>query len=199
MTEPHRVEPLTVAEVAALFKSADFPWWIAGGWGLDLFLGHQTRPHEDTDVLVLRRDQRRLQAHLEGWELHAADPPGTGSLRPWTAEEQLDLPVHQVWCRKEPTRPWQLEIVLGETTNGQWAFRRNPNITRPLELLGATTDAGIPYVAPEVLLLFKAKHLRPKDNLDFEAVASKLQPDSREWLFTAIEHTYPGHPWLASL
>lgn len=142
MTEPHRVEPLTVAEVAALFKSADFPWRIAGGWGLDLFLGHQTRPHEDTDVLVLRRDQRGLQAHLEDWDLHAADPPGTGSLRPWTAEEQLDLPVHEVWCRKEPHNPWQLEIVLGDTSNGHWVFRRNANVTRALDVLAARQRMG---------------------------------------------------------
>lgn len=47
-----RIEPLSLDEVVSLFRSASFPWWIAGGWGLDLFLGVPTRPHEDVDVLV---------------------------------------------------------------------------------------------------------------------------------------------------
>lgn len=199
MTESHRAEPLTVADVSALFRSADFPWWIAGGWGLDLFLGHETRAHDDTDVLVLRRDQQRLQKHLEGWDLRAADPPGTGSLRAWPPGENLNLPVHEVWCRSESTRPWQLEILLGETTNEQWAFRRNSNVTRPLELFGATTKEGVPYVAPEVLLLFKAKHLRPKDEQDFDAVVDELQRESRDWLREAIAATHPEHPWIKRL
>jgi hypothetical protein len=42
--------------VAALLAGIDSPWWIAGGWALDLFIGDQTRAHEDLDVGILRRD-----------------------------------------------------------------------------------------------------------------------------------------------
>jgi hypothetical protein len=35
-------------------------WWIAGGWAVDLFLGEQTRVHDDVDVAVLRRDEHEL-------------------------------------------------------------------------------------------------------------------------------------------
>jgi hypothetical protein len=30
--------------------------WSAGGWALDLFVGAQSRPHDDLDVRILRRD-----------------------------------------------------------------------------------------------------------------------------------------------
>src|SRR4051812_33101230 len=127
-----RKNPLTIDEVVSLFRGVQFPWWIGGGWGLDLFLEGPTRSHEDVDVLVLRRDQTKLQHHLRGWQLCAADPPGTGALRPWTQGEELQLPVHQVWCRQRDDGPWQLEIMFGETTNDYWWFRRNPAIRKRL-------------------------------------------------------------------
>jgi hypothetical protein len=35
----------------------DGPWWIGGGWAIDLFVGSSPREHDDVDVVVLRRDQ----------------------------------------------------------------------------------------------------------------------------------------------
>jgi Aminoglycoside-2''-adenylyltransferase len=43
-------------KAATCFAALHVPWWIAGGWAIDLFLGRQTREHEDLDVLILRRD-----------------------------------------------------------------------------------------------------------------------------------------------
>src|ERR1700694_1145532 len=80
-------EALTVDQVATRLAAAPFPWWIAGGWAIDLFVGHQTRPHDDIDIVVLRRDQRAVQEAMADWELWAADPPG--SLRPWSPGESL--------------------------------------------------------------------------------------------------------------
>jgi len=74
-----------VRDLAPLLAGMAFPWWVAGGWAIDLFVGHQTRLHDDLDVLVLRRDQLAVHQALRGWDLHAADPPGT--LRPWAPGE----------------------------------------------------------------------------------------------------------------
>ena len=51
-------QPWQPKEVARFFSTLTVPWWIAGGWALDLFLGEQTRDHEDIDVQILRRDQQ---------------------------------------------------------------------------------------------------------------------------------------------
>lgn len=72
-----RWDPLTPAEVAEVLRGLDPPWWLAGGWAIDLHVGRQTREHADTDVLVLRDDLPAVQQHLAGWDLHAADPRGT--------------------------------------------------------------------------------------------------------------------------
>lgn len=55
----HKWEPLSVEEVVDLMSGLQVPWWIAGGWAIDLFLGRQTRAHGDTDVLIRRDDQLR--------------------------------------------------------------------------------------------------------------------------------------------
>jgi hypothetical protein len=89
--------------------------------------------------------------------------------------------------------------MLGETNNGDWLFRRNPAVARSLRTLGTTTNDGVPYIAPEILLLFKAKHPRPKDEQDFNGVIAKLESPSRDWLRTAISATHPDHPWLRRL
>jgi len=33
------------------------PWYIAGGWAVDLYLGYVSREHGDIEILVYREDQ----------------------------------------------------------------------------------------------------------------------------------------------
>lgn len=194
--------PLAPGAVAELLRDATFPWWLAGGWAIDLFVGRQTRPHHDTDVQVLRRDQLAVQAHLRGrgWDLHAADPPG--ALRPWTPAEALPAPVHDVWGRPAPGAPWGLQLMLADTYPAaqRWVFRRDPRVSVSLTRLGRRTPEGLPYIAPEVQLLFKAKPtLLAKDEADFAAALPRLSDESRSWLATALAETHPSHPWLRTL
>ena len=39
--------------------------WIDGGWGVDVLLGRQTRPHRDLDIVILDQDFVRARAMLE--------------------------------------------------------------------------------------------------------------------------------------
>lgn len=191
-------QPLGVAAVAALFAKLPAPWWIAGGWALDLFLGRQTREHGDIDVLALRRDQLAVQAQLGGWDLHAADPPGT--LRPWLSHEWLEPPIHDIWCRPAAAAPWALQLMLAEADAERWIFRRDPSIGGPLAQLSCHTADGIPYLAPEVQLLYKANDApRPKDEADLVAVLPHLDSERRAWLEAALRRYRPHHPWLARL
>jgi lincosamide nucleotidyltransferase A/C/D/E len=34
--------------------------WISGGWGIDALVGKQTRPHNDIDIFIQRKDTKRL-------------------------------------------------------------------------------------------------------------------------------------------
>jgi hypothetical protein len=193
-------EPLAVRDLARLLAGASFPWWVAGGWAIDLFVGHQTRPHDDLDVLVLRRDQLAVQQVMRGWDLHAADPPGT--LRPWRPGETLGVGIHDIWCRPHVASPWAFQLMLADAdaTGTRWVFRRDRRVTGPLSRLGRRGAENIAYLAPEVQLLYKAKPVpRPKDEHDFAVALPLLDAPRRRWLTQALTILHPQHPWLAQL
>ncbi|GEP39273.1 hypothetical protein NPS01_29360 [Nocardioides psychrotolerans] len=191
-------EPMAPSEVTDLLRTIDRPWWIAGGWALDLHLGRQTRPHDDTDVLVLRADQLAMQEALVGWDLHAADPPG--SLRPWRPGEILPAAVHDVWCRRTPASPWSLQVMIDDAEGGTWTYRRDARIRRPVAELDGGACQGDPRVlSPEIQLLQKSKTPRPKDEADLRVMKHVLDPDQRAWLVRSLTLTSPGHPWLGQL
>src|SRR5881397_1580408 len=102
--------PLSLPRLRNLFASAEFPWWVAGGYAIELAVGRSFREHEDIDVLILRRDQTAVRRWLAKWECWAADPPG--HLRPWQMKEVLPLGAHDVWCREGGFR--ESEIVRDE-------------------------------------------------------------------------------------
>ena len=72
-------KPLRPEQVRPRLAAVGVPWWIAGGWALDLHLGRQTRPHADLDVGLLRADQQAVFEALADWELFVACD---GTLRP---------------------------------------------------------------------------------------------------------------------
>lgn len=197
---PHEIpwKPLSPNAVARLFDDWDRFWCIAGGWALDLTVGKHSREHDDTDVLVLRRDVEALHPLLSDWELWAADPPG--QLRPWFPAEQLPQRVHDIWCRPEGERNWRFQIMVMEHDDNRWIFRRNPAIGGPLASLSSVVD-GRPVIAPQVQLLFKGTStiVRPKDEADFRMFLPHLASAQRVWLSTALGVQVPGHPWLQAL
>lgn len=193
-TDLGRWEPFVPHEAAKLLDRLAAPWWIAGGWAIDLFMGRRTRDHEDLDVGVLLRDQLAVQAALPGWDLHSA---GGGVLRPWPPGEDLPLDVHDVWCRPAPDEPWALQFTLNEAEGEDWLFRRDPGVRRPLGEIVLRDRDGLPFLAPEVQLLFKSKQPRPKDEADFAAVLPYLDEGRRGWLAEALARVQPGHPWIA--
>ncbi len=191
-------------DVVHVLRRAEVPWWIAGGWAIDLHLGRRTRTHEDIDVLVLRPHLPRLREQLAGWDLHAADPPGT--LRPWPVTEELPLSVHDIWCRPTPTADWSLQLMVDDLvddgTGGQqeWVYRRDARIRRAWRTLrGPASNSQRGVLAPEVQLLYKSTGPRAKDEADFRQIAGVLSSSERGWLIGALQLTDAQHPWIGQL
>ncbi|KAB2594264.1 hypothetical protein [Streptomyces arboris] len=69
-----------------------------------------------------------------------------------------------------------------------------------LDLTASGGAAAIPgLLAPELVLLFKAKHRRPKDQADLDATVPYLSPAQRATLTGLLTRVHPGHVWLADL
>jgi len=183
---------------AAALAELPCPWFVAGGWALDLYLGRVTREHADVDVALYRADQRALRRWLAagGW---SAERAADGRLEPWGEDEWLALPVHEIHCRRPAGEPGHLEFLLNEGDAAEWRFRKAPAITRPRSLVEMRSPEGIPFYAPEVVLLYKALARRRHDDADFAAARPSLAPERRAWLRGALASIDPSHPGLAVL
>jgi hypothetical protein len=184
------------ADAKALFD-VRVPWWVAGGWAIDLAVGRQTRPHDDLDIAVLRRDQPFLVSELDGWDVRLATEPGV--LEPWDFRETVPAELHALWCRPSEDQGWAFEVLLNDAEDDDWLFRRNNAVRLPLGHMGRVSADGVPFLAPEVVLLFKAKNARERDEHDLDQALPLLSADERAWLRNAITLVHPGHPWLTRL
>jgi len=86
-----------------------------------------------------------------------------------------------------------------DTDHDQWISRRTAQIRSSLSTLGSVTRDGIPYLAPEIQLFYKARGQRPKDEVDFARTLPALDGKRREWLRESLALIHPGHTWLAQL
>jgi hypothetical protein len=75
-------------------------------------------------------------------------------------------------------------------------FRSTPNPARRAE---AQQQRNSVFGAGEIQLLYKAKHVRPRDELDFEAVTPELSDEARRWLLQSLARTLPSHAWTHAL
>lgn len=185
--------PLKVLRLLAGFDKA---WFVAGGWAIDLFLERVTRTHEDIEIAILRQDQLALQSYLNGWEFEKVIPGQKMRREKWDEGEWLDLPVHEIHAQNAASDPSKLEILLNESSVDEWKFRRNLKITRLLSMIGLRSKDGIPYLNPEIVLLYKAKKPTTNDEADLNNIREVLQGERRNWLKQAIHACYPGHPWI---
>ncbi|HEY5107738.1 MAG TPA: hypothetical protein VII73_13375 [Caulobacteraceae bacterium] len=190
--------PLSVEETARLMSELGAPWWIAGGWAIDLFLGRTTREHADIDVAILRRDQPALARLLGDWDVHVA---ADGVLTRWKAGDWLEGGArHQFFARPTPQSDWAVEILLEEARAGRWRYRRNRAVSLPLARFGRISGAGVPFVAPEVALLFKSNRIdEDKNRADFEAALPAMDEAARAWLKAALRLADPENLWIGRL
>jgi hypothetical protein len=185
--------PRTAAE---RLTGVGFPWCVAAGWALDLFIGQQTRDHEDLEIAVPESLFETVPQRLPDLDFYV--PQGEGRLAAMTAET-LAGESHQTWGYDRAAGVWRIDVFREPHDAETWICRRDESIRRPYADIIARTADGIPYLCPEVVLLFKAKATRAKDRADFENALPRLTDAQRTWLVLALRIVHPGHEWLARL
>lgn len=194
------------ARVTDAMKGYGRPWWVAGAWALDLHLGRRTRPHADIEISVLRADLPVLSEHLRGLDVQRVVAHAT--LEPWDGSS-FGPPSHQLWTRDAATEdtswqafaedPTHLDFLVEDVIDDRWVFRRDERITLPRAEIGARTSAGVPYVRPEIALLYKAKGSRFKDQRDFRVAVPHMDTATRGRLAEMLRLVEPDHRWLREL
>jgi hypothetical protein len=186
--------PLDLDGARAFFEGFDRPWWIVGGWSLEVFTGHE-REHEDIDVSLLACDAPALREFV-GDRWHLWSNVG-GSLRPLTDRwPDLPEPDCQIWVRRNAASPWVMDLPLTPDVDGLWRNKRMPDHVVELDEATWVTDDGLRVLRPEIALLYKAAISRRKDERDLARALPLLDEPGRAWLRESVSRLYPGHAWL---
>ena len=179
----------------AVMRGFPGPWGLAGGWAIDLFLGRASRTHSDIDVAILRGDQHHLRTRLP---TDSVQKVVDHCVSAWGDHEELSPPLHEVHANWPDG--FRLEFLLNDHDRARrnWLFRRDHRVCRPLAATFASWE-GVPYLAPEIVLLYKAKAPRAHDDADLAATLPHLGGSQRRWLHEALSLTLPGHRWAVAV
>jgi hypothetical protein len=209
MNTTHSVGFEPVRAVGSLLSGLTVPWWVTGGWAIDLAAGHVTRDHADVNVMMLERDEHALRG-LTGVDIQLiadGQPPG-----PWPAGRRLtagpgrgpQIGPDRLILRGEDL-PLPAEVILASAAGAFWVRKQRARLFI-LPLADITRSwQGIPFLAPEVVLLIKTRPGRAgtdNDQRDFEAALPVLSAGQRSWLKDAIERPPRPprqHRWTAEL
>jgi hypothetical protein len=114
--------------------------------------------------------RRRLpEFHL--WEAES------GARKPLAADEDLREEASQLWVRRDAYSHWLLDLLVTPTDGDDWLHKRAQRIRRALASIGFVVDDGLNYLQTEIVLLFKARLKRSKDEIDFDVLLPHLSAE----------------------
>lgn len=209
-------------EAGKVLENMNVKWCFCGGWALDLFMQNKTRPHKDLDIMVFKRDLKDTISYLkdQGWRVEV---PTRQGFMPVDVDNYQDFDYENLWCMNENypidylkvdeqgsctfyqyDRDIQdkvdfMEILLNIFESNMFVYRRNTDIRLAIDKAIYEFE-GLPYLAPEIVLLYKSKYLSEDNQSDFDSVQVKLNTSQRMWLKNALTLEYGSdHPWVVAL
>lgn len=204
-----------ITQVKELLANTPVRWAVCGGYALELFLGRDLRRHGDIDICVFEQDRDALCRHMlqAGWAVY--EFRGQGLLRPiypaTASEPGRNLMCVKPGCDLVSFYPGDdtgllyyqfyhkgivelnyLELLFNREQDGCFVSGLHGSVKRELEKAVLFRD-GVPYLAPEVALLFKASQMENEAyKSDFQAVFPCLNDEQRQWFLANFEILFPG-------
>jgi len=162
-----RVTYIPESRVLALLNALDaasVSAWVAGGWGVDALIGHQTRRHYDLDLVV--SDERDNLERMEQVLARARFRPGVREFNPGLA-----MPLRHNWQDNTGHTVEVMPVALGTPpfTDGESLFTRG--------LIGGQL---VPCLSARLqVTLHEGYEERVVDAADMEALRTHV--DQAEW------------------
>jgi hypothetical protein len=160
------VERLAPRRAGATAPSPRGALGSGGGVGV-LFVGRESKAHEDLEIVVAHANFAAVRSALRELTWFGAGGLAGEAGQVWPVDD-APAELHQTWGWDSVSECWRVDVFREPWDGRTWVCRREPSIRRPVADVIERESNGIPYLAPEVVLLFKAKHAaRDKDAADF--------------------------------
>lgn len=215
-----------IEQARAFLADPGFDWYICGGGAIDVFLGKPTRIHKDLDIAVFWEDRNAIIAFMlaAGWRVLEACGGGVvrelfevqplaekRNLFCFTSKEDrctlepIGDGTYRFGLEKKEQRDFTyIEFLFNQRDDHDLYLPGNANLKRKLNQ-ALLESGGVPYLAPEVVLYYKARYLEyspePFDHYqDFNISLPVLEEEQKQWLRNSLEREYAdGHEWLERL
>jgi len=152
-----------VIEIYSKFSELGVRIWIDGGWGVDALLGRQTRPHQDLDIAIQKKDLATLE--------HVLGAKGYRRIK-----REIERPFNFVLGDDEGREIDVHVIVLNKQGNGIYGPAENGHMYPADSLQGSGTIDGhsVSCISPEWMVKFHSGYeLKEKDFKDVSALCEK--------------------------
>lgn len=183
-------------ELGQRLREAILPWYVAGGWALDVWHDEQTREHEDLEFVVLRDHVDHFRGILCDLDFFAVKDGAIEYLPP---SARLPGDVWQLWGADTRQGCWRVDLMIEEGTPDLWVYKHDRTINMARSDAVHVSNVGIPYLAPINVMLFKAKRRRSKDQMDFDHCLPKLSVEEKHQFVVWLTGLHPDHPWITQL
>ena len=173
-------------KVKSIMDKFGYPWFVVGGWAIDLFLDKETRVHSDIEIGIYRKHQMHLYRYFESskkYFINNKSRIGKHEKKEWN-KEYLQLPIHELYIEYKGMK---LEVLLNERDEDNWIYRRDKEIKLDERKAILFTEKRISYLCPEAVLLYKTKELRDKDCEDIVNASRKMNKTQINWLIENIK------------
>jgi hypothetical protein len=154
----------------------------------------ESREHDDLEIGVPAAGFAAIRSALREFEF---DVVLDG--RRWPLDSPAFASSHQTWAKDPTTGAYRLDVFREKHDGEMWICRRDETIRFRYDEIILRTADDIPFLAPEVVLLFKAKWVRPKDDEDLRGVLPLFERERRFALRNLVARVHPGHRWLEQL
>lgn len=178
-----------------VMESFERPWFVAGGWTIDLAVNEVTREHKDIDICIFREDAEYTINYFSDWDIQVAIP---GEHRLEKVNQLLDIELPR-YCLHLFQGKKFLEILLTEQSGKEVIFRKNRDLRMNINDF-SKQNGNLSFVNPAWQLLFKSLSTREEDEHDFKIYINKVNDhESKKWLFKSIKAVNGNQEWTEVL
>jgi hypothetical protein len=189
-------QPWHPEEAARLLSGTTAAWCVAGGWALDLWIGEQTRQHEDLEIAVPRDQVSLILSKLADFHFFTVKNSVLSAI---CGEFTIPNDVHQIRVREPAVGTWCMDIFVEPGDSKTWVYRRDTAIRCERAKLVGISCSGVPFLNPEAVLLYKSKAPTQKDEADFARFSPRMDPIARDWLRDMLLRVDPQNKWIGAL